>query len=140
MTLQTTSRSSEMATAQEREQIQRLAQIEMWRGDLRVLQDSRTPWYASALMAGVLLWGLLPVDPLPDIVPLAGIIDDSGVFLIIRAAIYRLVPNEIVDQHAEVIANTKKHRVGPAKAVASIAVLQVVLIVVVLGAFGTLIF
>ncbi|WP_191965528.1 MULTISPECIES: YkvA family protein [Haloferax] len=133
-----------MAAAQEQEQIQRLAQIEMWRGDLRVLlrvlQDSRTPWYASALMAGVLLWGLLPVDPLPDIVPLAGIIDDAGVFLIIRAAIYRLVPNEIVDQHAEVIANTKKHRFGPAKAVASIAVLQVVLIVVVLGAFGAMVF
>lgn len=122
---------------------ERLADIEVWRGDLRVLlrilQDSRTPRYASALMIGVLLWGAMPVDPLPDAIPLAGIIDDATVFLIVRAGIYRLVPNEIIEHHAEVVSKKSKFRFGPVRAVASIAIIQVVLVVGVLGAVTSVI-
>ncbi|WP_276246168.1 YkvA family protein [Haladaptatus sp. YSMS36] len=120
----------------------RLAEIELWRTDLRVLlrvlQDSRTPWYASALMFCVLLWGAMPVDPLPDVIPLAGIADDVTVFLIIRSAVYRMIPDEIIDYHTEIVAESKRIRFGPARAVASIVVVQILLIFVALGAFGLL--
>ena len=127
-----------------RQNPQRLAEIEMWRGDLRVLlrilQDSRTPRYASGLMFGVLLWGVLPIDPLPDAIPLGGIVDDAGVFLIVRAGVYRLIPDEIVDFHTEVVAEKSNIRFGPTRAVASIIVLQIVVIIAVLGGMTSIFF
>lgn len=107
----------------------RVAEMEQWRDDLRVLirclRDSQTPWYASALMLGVLAWGAIPVDPLPDFIPLAGIVDDATVFLIVRMGVYSVIPNEVVEFHTEVVAEKSRFKLGPMKVVASIAVLQI---------------
>lgn len=122
---------------------QRVAEMEQWRDDLRVLlrclRDSRTPWYASALMFGVLVWGAIPVDPLPDMIPLAGIVDDATVFLIVRSAVYRVIPNEIVDFHTEVVAEKSRFQFGPTKVVGSLAVLQILVIIAIFGGFTSII-
>lgn len=39
-------------------------------------KDKRTPWYAKAGMAFAIVYLLSPVDLLPDVVPLAGLLDD----------------------------------------------------------------
>lgn len=121
----------------------RVAEKEQWRNDLRVLlrclQDSRSPWYASALMLGVLAWGVMPVDPIPDAIPLAGIVDDATVFLIIRSAVYGLIPEEVIDFHTNVVEEKSRFRFGPAKAVGSVAVIQLLVVVVLLGGFATII-
>lgn len=124
-------------SGQVRRDPQRVAEMEQWQDDLRVLlrclQDSRTPWYASVLMLGVLAWGAVPVDPLPDMIPLAGIVDDATVFLIVRSAVYRVIPNEVIDFHTEVVAEKSRFQFGPSRAVGSIAVLQIIVIVAVFG-------
>lgn len=135
---------TEEGESQVRRDPQRVAEMEQWRDDLRVLlrclRDSRTPWYASALMLGVLVWGAIPVDPLPDVIPLAGIVDDATVFMIVRAGVYRVIPNEVVNFHAEVVAEKSRFHVGPMKAVGSVAVVQILVIMVILGGAASLAF
>lgn len=120
-----------------RDDPKRVAEMEQWRGDLRVLirclQDSRTPWYATVLMLSVLAWGVMPVDPIPDVIPLAGIVDDATVFMIVRSGVYSVIPDDVADFHTQVVAEKSRVRFGPARAVGAVAVLQVALIVGLLG-------
>ena len=41
------------------------------------LKDARTPWYAKLTAALSIIYLVSPADLLPDIIPLAGYIDDS---------------------------------------------------------------
>jgi len=84
-------------------------------------------------MLGVLIWGAIPVDPLPDAIPLVGIIDDATVFLIVRAAVYQVIPDDVVEFHTEVVEEKSRFRFGPVKAVGSIAIIQILVIAVILG-------
>jgi hypothetical protein len=90
-------------------------------------------------MLGVLLWGAMPVDPLPDAIPLAGIADDATVFLIVRAAVYRLIPDDIIDYHAEVVSEKSRFQFGPMKAIGAVVLLQIVVVVALLGAAGSIV-
>lgn len=115
----------------------RVAEIEMWRDDLRVLirilQDKETPRHAALLMAGVLLWGLIPIDPVPDYIPLVGIIDDATVFLIVRAGVYRTISEDVIDYHTEIVKEKSRFRFDHKRAIGSIAVIQVIVVLLVFG-------
>lgn len=89
-------------------------------------------------MLGVLAWGAIPVDPVPDMIPLVGIIDDATVFMIVRQAVYKLIPDEVVDFHTEVVKEKSRFRFGPAKAVGSVVVVQILIIFVLLGGVATI--
>ena len=39
-------------------------------------RDSRTPWYAKLLVAGIVAYTLSPIDLIPDFVPVLGYLDD----------------------------------------------------------------
>jgi hypothetical protein len=91
-------------------------------------------------MLGVLAWGAIPVDPLPDVIPLVGIVDDAGVFLIVRAAVYGIIPDEVIDFHTEVVSAKSQFQFGPMKAVGSLAIIQILLIVILVGGFTSIIF
>ena len=43
--------------------------------------DRRTPLSAKAILWGGLLYGVLPIDLIPDLLPLLGIADDAVVIL-----------------------------------------------------------
>ena len=43
---------------------------------------SRTPFSAKALLSGALLYGILPFDVIPEILPLIGFADDATVWII----------------------------------------------------------
>ena len=48
----------------------------------KAIFDRRTPLLAKGLLLGSLLYGILPIDLIPDILPLFGIADDASVILI----------------------------------------------------------
>ncbi len=47
-----------------------------------VLFHRKTPFSAKATIAGGLLYGLLPFDVIPDLLPLLGLADDAAVLLL----------------------------------------------------------
>lgn len=46
-----------------------------------LLRGSRVPTKAKLVIAGAVLWLLSPLDPLPDVVPVAGLLDDVAVLI-----------------------------------------------------------
>jgi hypothetical protein len=46
-----------------------------------LLRGSRVPTKAKLVIAGAVVWLLSPLDPLPDVVPVAGFLDDIAVLI-----------------------------------------------------------
>lgn len=68
-----------------------------WAGRLRrevdfltlAARDPRVPWYAKAIAAVVVAYALSPIDLIPDVIPVLGLVDDLvlvplGLYLAIR--------------------------------------------------------
>lgn len=65
----------------------------LWRA---LCRDKRTPWKAKMLMLWLpLLYGISPLDLLPDAIPLLGIMDDIVVIPLLIALGIRMVQNNI---------------------------------------------
>jgi uncharacterized membrane protein YkvA (DUF1232 family) len=67
-------------------------------------RDRRTPWYAHLLAGAVVAYALSPIDPIPDIVPVLGYLDDLillplGVLLAVR-----LVPMPLMQEYRSAAA------------------------------------
>ena len=63
---------------------------------LLILLDRQTPWYAKLLLAAGLVYIFVPVDFLPDTIPLIGWLDDLAIASFIVALALRLVPQEVM--------------------------------------------
>lgn len=62
-----------------------------------VLHDPRSPWYARAVVGLTLGMAASPIDPIPDFVPVLGLLDDA-VFIPLGVALaVRLTPADVVD-------------------------------------------
>lgn len=59
-----------------------------WNGDY-----TGVPWKTVAAVAGALLYVLMPLDLVPDFIPVVGLLDDAGVI----AACLTLVNDDLVD-------------------------------------------
>ncbi|MFD2518014.1 YkvA family protein [Salinimicrobium flavum] len=59
-----------------------------WSGNYR-----QVPWKTVAAVAGALLYVLMPLDLIPDFIPIAGFLDDAGVI----AACLTLVNDDLVE-------------------------------------------
>lgn len=46
-----------------------------------LLRGSRVPTKAKLVIAGAVIWLLSPLDPLPDVLPVAGLLDDIVVLV-----------------------------------------------------------
>lgn len=67
----------------------------IWRRLRRLYQGFRhpaTPWWARGLVILVLLYGISPVDLMPDLVPLVGWLDDATLLLLLLWGWERCLP------------------------------------------------
>ncbi len=58
--------------------------------------DSRTPWYAKAVIVCVVAYALSPIDLIPDFIPVLGYLDD---LLLLPLGIYfalKLIPLDVL--------------------------------------------
>lgn len=69
---------------------------------VRVAFDRRTPLRVTAIVILSAVYVLLPVDVLSDVIPVIGWSDDLLLALLGRHAVYRLVPESIVEDHRTV--------------------------------------
>lgn len=58
-----------------------------------ILFHRKTPLSAKAAIAGGLLYGVLPIDLIPDLLPLLGITDDATVLVLAVIIFLRLTKN-----------------------------------------------
>jgi uncharacterized membrane protein YkvA (DUF1232 family) len=59
------------------------------------LLDPKTPLWVKGIVAAALAYFILPLDAIPDLLPLAGFSDDAGVL----AAAFTAVSAHITDEH-----------------------------------------
>jgi uncharacterized membrane protein YkvA (DUF1232 family) len=61
-----------------------------------ILFDRQTPLYVKLILAGGLLYILVPVDIISDTIPLLGWLDDLAIASFLVALALRLVPKEVM--------------------------------------------
>lgn len=66
----------------------------------RLLNDYRVPtWIKIGIPVVVLLYFVMPLDFIPDFIPVLGQLDDIGIVLLGMSIIIRLAPQHVVDEH-----------------------------------------
>lgn len=55
-----------------------------------------TPWWARGLVIFILLYGISPVDLVPDLVPLFGWLDDISLLLLLLWGWERCLPDAVL--------------------------------------------
>lgn len=61
----------------------------------------RTPWYAKAILVLVLLYALSPIDIIPDIIPVLGMLDDLVILSLGIWISVRLIPKDVMAECRE---------------------------------------
>ncbi|MEX0749850.1 MAG: DUF1232 domain-containing protein [Dehalococcoidia bacterium] len=74
-----------------------------WRHKLmlarRLLQDERIPLLVRALLPAIVVYLALPIDLVPDFIPVIGQIDDVLVLVVGMALLVRMTPARVLDEH-----------------------------------------
>lgn len=68
--------------------------------------DKRTPFMTKALPWAALVYVLLPIDLVPDFLPLIGEIDDIGMVILLASIALRLIPKSLWNEHSKNIDRT----------------------------------
>lgn len=63
----------------------------------RLLTDRRTPWHVKAIPVLLIVYLAIPIDIIPDFIPVLGYLDDVGVVLAAMALVIRLTPRAVID-------------------------------------------
>lgn len=107
--------------------------LESWRRRARKLKtesyalylaykDPRVPWYAKVLAALVVGYVFSPIDPIPDFIPVVGLLDEMVVIPIGVAMVLRMIPPEVM---AECRERAAKMEGEPTNRVAAVVVVAV---------------
>jgi uncharacterized membrane protein YkvA (DUF1232 family) len=64
-------------------------------------RDTRTPWYAKVLLLGVVALVVSPIDPIPDFIPVIGVLDDIVVVRLGTALAVRMIPKQVMAECRE---------------------------------------
>ncbi len=65
----------------------------------RLLGDARLPWWCKALVGATVAYMLLPVDLVPDFIPVAGQLDDAILVALALRAALRAGGGELLRDH-----------------------------------------
>ena len=65
----------------------------------RLLADERIPLVARLVLPVLVIYLALPLDLVPDFIPILGQVDDIVVILVGLALLVRLTPTSVLDQH-----------------------------------------
>lgn len=60
------------------------------------LVDPRTPWYAKALAFLIVAYALSPIDLIPDVIPVLGLIDEMILLPVFVVLVARLIPAPVM--------------------------------------------
>jgi uncharacterized membrane protein YkvA (DUF1232 family) len=72
-----------------------------------LLRDGRVPAQQKLILAGIGAYVVLPIDLIPDFVPVLGQLDDIAVVLLGLDLFIRSAPQDIVDEHLAKISQDK---------------------------------
>lgn len=81
-----------------------LGRLRAWAGAMRrdalslwiAARDPRTPWVAKAFCAAVAAYALSPVDLIPDVIPILGLLDEVILLPFAIAFAVRLIPRDLM--------------------------------------------
>lgn len=62
-------------------------------------RDPRTPWYAKGLAIVVIAYALSPIDLIPDVIPVIGLVDDLILVPLGIALVLRFIPPDVIAEH-----------------------------------------
>src|SRR4029077_19664393 len=62
-------------------------------------RDPRVPWYAKAMGLLIAGYALLPIDLIPDFIPVLGYLDDVLLVPLGIIAVVRMIPAEVMAEH-----------------------------------------
>jgi uncharacterized membrane protein YkvA (DUF1232 family) len=65
----------------------------------RLLGDDRTPWSAKLLLGGLVGYLAMPLDLVPDFIPVAGQLDDAIVVALVLRRLLRVTGPAVVAEH-----------------------------------------
>lgn len=70
----------------------------------RLLQDDRVPTPLKVVIPlGVALYFVMPLDFIPDFIPVLGQLDDLGVVLLGMSLLINLAPRDVVNEHRQTL-------------------------------------
>jgi len=65
----------------------------------RLMTDPRVPGKERALLAGAIVYAIIPLDLIPDMIPFVGQIDDVYLISMMLLRLMTLAPPEVVREH-----------------------------------------
>lgn len=65
----------------------------------RATRDPRTPWAARFLAGFIIAYALSPIDLIPDVIPVLGLLDELVLLPLGLLLVIRLIPPEVLAEH-----------------------------------------
>jgi len=62
-------------------------------------RDPRTPWYAKAFALAIAAYALSPIDLIPDVIPILGLLDEAVLLPLAILFAIRLLPPHVMAEH-----------------------------------------
>lgn len=97
-------------------------------------RDPRTPWYARVFAALVIGYVFSPIDPIPDFIPVVGLLDEMVVVPIGVLVAARMIPADVLAECREKAREAAEGE-RPVSRVAAVVVVCVWLLCVALAVF-----
>ncbi|MDE0122734.1 MAG: DUF1232 domain-containing protein [bacterium] len=65
----------------------------------RLSRDPRVPVRAKRVAAGLAVYAVVPMDLIPDVIPVVGLVDDLLAVVVALAVLIEAAPDEVVAEH-----------------------------------------
>jgi uncharacterized membrane protein YkvA (DUF1232 family) len=96
-------------------------------------KDPRVPWFAKVLLALLVGYVFSPIDPIPDFIPIVGLLDELVVVPLGVMAVRKMVPDEVLLECRE-RAQEATREGKPVNRVAAVVIVAIWLVLAVLAA------